>query len=98
MGVYFDYINQLSIGATLLSFAILWMRRALQKSSHDRDFRLEVLLASSLAVATVPTSIALIACAFDTSLIPRLTELHLYILVAGAALLFIAVMAFAREW
>ncbi|HEY7334070.1 MAG TPA: hypothetical protein VH639_04240 [Bryobacteraceae bacterium] len=51
---------------------------------------LEVHLARAAAAGTVPTSLLLIYCAFDPSVLPHLTGLNVPIAAAGMALLYIS--------
>ena len=92
---YFYYLNQISVIFLLGAFLVLWVRNY-YFSEYEID--LESLIGSALASATVPTGAALIICAFDSSLVPLLKDLHLHLSVAGASLLFVAIRAIRKMW
>lgn len=99
IGKYFEVINQLSVGLASFAFMCLWARQViLIKESKMEKLEFGSLASGSLSVATLPTGIALILCAFDTSLLPKLSDLHLHIWIAGAAIFFLGITAFISEW
>lgn len=99
MGKYFEIINQLSVGLASVAFICLWARQLiLVRNGKINELNFSSLASGSLSVATVPTGIALVLCAFDTSLLPRLSDLHLHIWVAGAAIFFLGITSFISEW
>lgn len=92
---YFTYLNQISVFFLLSTFIILWIR-SYYFSEYEVD--LENLIGNSLASATIPTGLALIMCAFDSSLVNLLQGLHIHLSVAGAALMYVSIRAIAKTW
>jgi hypothetical protein len=57
---------------------------------------LEGVVGKLLAASAVPTGIVLVGCAFDSSLITKLSDLGLYLLAAAVALLYVSLKELFR--
>ena len=56
-----------------------------------RKLPLEGILGKLLAASAVPTGILLLGCAFNTDWISKFSDLGLYLLAAGVALLYVSI-------
>lgn len=76
-----------TVGAGLFGVLVVllrgWKNRAVLK--------LEDVIAKLLAGSAIPTGFYLMACAFNTSLIAKLSDLGLYLAAAGLALLYVSI-------
>src|SRR5262245_12178037 len=67
-------LEQVSVGSALVCMAITIVRY----HRKSQRVRLEDLLGKLLAGSAIPTSLFLLACAFNRTLIPKLTDLGIY--------------------
>ena len=91
---FFTYVNQLSVFFFLACFLVSWFKH----SDRSNSLRLELLLTSALAAATIPTGIALILCAVNPEFVSRLEGINVNLSVAGVVLVFMAVRAIQTGW
>jgi hypothetical protein len=80
-------LQRLSVLCAVLVFVTVFVRGRMNGMAHPLDKLLSKLLAGS----AIPTSIFLVVCAFDTTLITKLSDLSLYLAAAGVALLYVSV-------
>ena len=90
---YLPSLQQISVACALVVFLFVLIRNHRQKKPHS----LERLLAKLLAGSALPTGTFLILCAFDTSLVSKLTDLNLHLAAAGMALLFVSVKEISAD-
>ncbi len=91
---FFTYINQLSVVFFIGCFLTSWFKR----SDGNNSPRLESLLTSALAAATIPTGLALILCAINPAFVSRLEGINVNLSVAGVVLVFMAVKTVQDGW
>ncbi len=85
--IFIENLPQISVIFGLLFFIIILIRLLVKRE----EVKLEKLLTGAFSGSTIPTGLALLLCAFDPSLIQHLEGLHIYIAVAGLALIFVAI-------
>jgi len=72
--------QQVTVGCAILGVVIaVW-----------RKLPLEGIVAKLLAASALPTGILLLGCAFHTDWISKLSDLGIYLLAAGVALLYVS--------
>jgi len=87
-------LQQLSVAFAVVAFIAAVIRGRSKGSPHSLD----KLIAKLLAGSAIPTGLFLIVCAFDTSLISKLTDLSLYLAAAGLALLYVSIKEISDGW
>jgi len=87
--IFLKNLNNLTV-ATALVFTIVAL---CLKPANGQEKNLEFILTRALAGSAIPTGLALLFCAFEPSLLPRLEGANLNVAVAGITLLFISIKA-----
>ena len=95
LDIFFVHFGTITVGIMLIIFMALWIKSHFF-SEYETD--LESIVASAMASATLPTSLALMICAFDPSKIPLLSDLHVFLALAGAILAFVSVRSIGKAW
>lgn len=96
---FFNYFNQISVLFLIITFFTIWIKNYVaQRKESGKEKELDKIIGVSLASATIPTSFALILCAFDDSLIDRLAGLNLNLAVAGIVLFYVAFKTIKQDW
>jgi len=88
-----QYLNQASVSCAILTFICVV---AYQRSKNIK-LKLEDVLVRVFAGSAIPTSLALLMCAFKPSLLQKMTGFNIHIATAGLALLFISVKALSEK-
>lgn len=84
--LYTDYLSQ----ATVLMGVIAFTYTVITRSRNGHKISLDELFVRALAGASIPNGLMFIMCAFDTSLIPKLSEINIYLALVGMALVYIS--------
>jgi hypothetical protein len=87
--LYLDHLGKIVISAGLLTVIGLIIYRAIKKVGGD----LQILVQKTLAAAAIPSGFALIICAFETSLIQKIYNAEVYLLVSGIAVLYVSLIS-----
>ena len=82
----------LSFQQTTVVFAVLGVLLAL-----IRRLPLDGVVGKLLAASALPTGLLLLGCAFNTAWIAKLSDLGIYLLAAGVALLYVSVKELLRQ-
>lgn len=89
----FPSLQQLSVGCAIICFLVVFIRNRYK----GRATTLDVLLPKLLAGSAVPTGFFLLICAFEPTLVNKLTDLSLYLAAAGIALLYVSIKEIISE-
>lgn len=88
--LFFSLIPQLTVGSILLCAVAIALRH--------RSLSMDLVLVPASAAAALPTSIALIFVAFDTSYLPKLADLYVHLALAGLAVLLMSVFSIVSSF
>lgn len=86
LGVFFDNLGKITIGIALFCAA----GQVVYYISQGHQLELEGILQKTLSGAGSVAGLALLIGAFDTSLLMKITNLEIYILVAGISILYVS--------
>jgi hypothetical protein len=85
--MFIPNLQQVTVG-----FAVFGAAYCLIKHRNNPSKRtLQSVILKLLAASTVPTGFLLLACAFNTSLLQRVSDVGIYVAAAGVTLLFVSV-------
>jgi hypothetical protein len=90
---YLDNLGTLSIIVAILSAFGQIMSRVTRRAGLD----LQMVIQKTLAGAAIPIGLALMLCAFDTSLLRRIHNSEVYILISGISILYISLIGVFPE-
>jgi hypothetical protein len=96
--LYLAQVNPISVVFLVAAFGGIWWRVGRGKSASATRKELARILFSSATVANLPTGAALLICAFDPSLLPKIKEQVIQIGWAGLIVNFEGVMVLREQW
>ena len=88
--LFFDHIDKIVVGFGVFGLALHLIRNG------NGEHELRDLLPRLFAYGTIPIGIAFVICAFEPSLLTRLSSINIYIAAAGCSVLYVAWDAIRR--
>jgi hypothetical protein len=83
---------QISVQETTVACALIGASVAfIQQRNQPNDQHLEKVMAKLLAASSIPTGLLILASAFHTEWLSKLSDLGIYLAAAGVALLYVSV-------
>ena len=85
-------------GASVVCGIGAFFALAILNAIEGRRHRLENLVVGAFVASAIPTGLILLACAFDPSLLQRMSGLNVHIAIAGLVLLYVSLKCLVGEW